>query len=105
MADSIIQSTQLTLSALNNNVAYSTNAEMLSGIANYVGNDGVHSFVKFFIVRCLEAPSSGSAINFIYFGSNTWGGGVGWLNGTTVDPKLVKVGFTNGQGSITTLIN
>lgn len=105
MADSIIQSTQLTLSVLNNNVPYSTNAEMLSGIANYVGNDSVHSFVKFFIVRCSEAPSNGSAINFIYFGSNAWGGGVGWLNGTTVNPKLVKIGFTNRQGSIVNLID
>lgn len=83
---------------LNDSVAYSTNAEMLSAISNYVGSVG-YSRVKFFAVRCSEAPLSGSAVNVIFLGSNLWGGGIGFFN--SGDTRLIKIGFGNGVGYIT----
>ena len=82
--------------AINNAVAYSTNAEMLSAISDYLGSG--KAFVRFFVVRCSEAPLGGSAASFVYIGDNTYGGGIGIFNGSNA--TLFKIGFANGVGSI-----
>ena len=86
-----------TVYSINNSVAYSTNAEMLSAVANYVNGGGI----KIFSVRCSEAPLNGSAMNVIFIGDNVWGGGIGLFNGGRTD--LIKIGFQNGLGVITTI--
>ena len=86
--------------ALNSNVAYSTNAEMFSAIANYIGTDGVHSFVNIITVRCSEAPLSGASAYFMMLGDNVWGSGLGWNSG-----GLYRLAFNNSVGSITKILN
>ena len=84
---------------LNGNLAYSTNAEMLNAVSNYIGSGNGYQVVRCFSVRCSEAPLNGSQAFFIFIGHNVWGTGLGWNSS-----GLFRLAFNNSAGSIVKIL-